>query len=326
VKFFNPLLAVVLSLAIVFALPAPQALASSFAVPIFNTPARFLALDSVVFQKTSYPNHDSNLDVSGSYPVVSGIPDAGFQAAVNKRIKDAYQGEIDAARLSRALSLSFYYEVKPYDPYYSVVFYFMIVGSSAKNKVDCVVFDIQRGDFATINDCLGPNGVQIVNYAIAKAILSNPDKYNLDSAVIDNSQTFYIDSGEVHIPFANFEFVVDIASVTSYTLKSGSYSVKNSYSINMVPLREVCEGLNYSVGWNISEKSAEVAKEGFSSKLTIDKNAYTKSRSETKLECPPELTEGQTFVPISYFEEVLGAFYTVSDDGSITFSVYEPAD
>jgi len=322
-KLFSGLAALALSFAVTAAaLPSP--VSASFFVPYdLDVFSRTLAAGAVVFQKTPYVNRENNLEASGSYPLVLGMFDASFQTLVNNRVAAVIKAETAAAGADRALSLSFSYDIKTYRTYYSVIFYFTIVGASAKNKVDSIVFDTGSSAFLTITDCLGPNALQIADSVISKAILADPDKYNADTADIGNDQTFYIDNGMVYISYDNNEFGVDMSSVTDYTLKSGSYIIKDAYSINMIPLREVCEGLNFTVTWDPLPKSAAVSKGAFASSVTIDSNSYTKNQNSAKLEAPPELTNGQTYVPISYFDEILGAFYTINDDGSIVFSVYD---
>lgn len=78
----------------------------------------------------------------------------------------------------------------------------------------------------------------------------------------------------------------------------------NEKGIVMVPLRAIAEALNYEVVWNNEEQSVRIGK-GISLKIGEDNYIYMK-KAPIKLGIAPEINEGKTFVPLSFFQEVIG--------------------
>ncbi|MDR1913280.1 MAG: copper amine oxidase N-terminal domain-containing protein, partial [Clostridiales bacterium] len=54
--------------------------------------------------------------------------------------------------------------------------------------------------------------------------------------------------------------------------------------------------------------------------IVVDKNEYTVENQVIPLEAAPTNQEGYVYVPVSFFEKVLGATYTVETDGTIVIS------
>ena len=85
-----------------------------------------------------------------------------------------------------------------------------------------------------------------------------------------------------------------IEAPAAYTNKDG---------VVMVPLRAISEALEYEVKWNQEMQSVLVGK-GISLKIGEDSYNYMKM-TPIKLGAAPELVEGTTFVPLSFFREVM---------------------
>jgi hypothetical protein len=96
-------------------------------------------------------------------------------------------------------------------------------------------------------------------------------------------------------------------------VKSFTLPVDETYTekkIVMVPLRVVVEGLGYVVGWDDEQKKVTVAKGTDVHLLNIGNQLYDQS----KLSVAPVIKDEKTFVPIEYFEKILGATYEVNED------------
>lgn len=73
--------------------------------------------------------------------------------------------------------------------------------------------------------------------------------------------------------------------------------------ILMVPLRAIAEALNFEVAWDGELRKVMVGK---AISLTIDENYYTFAKmAPIELEVGPEIVEDITFVPVSFFREVV---------------------
>ncbi|MDR1538379.1 MAG: copper amine oxidase N-terminal domain-containing protein [Clostridiales bacterium] len=95
--------------------------------------------------------------------------------------------------------------------------------------------------------------------------------------------------------------------------------VDETYTENkviLVPLRAVAEGLGYVVGWNESEQKVTVASGTDIHLLNIGSVTY----DDTKLSTAPVIKNDRTFVPVEYFEKILGALYSLKDD-TIVFTL-----
>jgi len=100
---------------------------------------------------------------------------------------------------------------------------------------------------------------------------------------------------------------------------------KTSYidenGITMLPVRAISEALGYDVSWNNQERSVNI---GNNTVFKIGINSYTNSQSQSKtLETAPIIKNDRSFVPLSFFKEILNVKVTdffentvVINDGS----------
>lgn len=275
--------------------------------------------------------------IEGNMPVVSGLTSPKFQAELNALIRQEYTDKTDAAKKDSAKKLSFSYEFTPGGgEYYSIVIRSSTVAVSTRDEVRAFVFG-SADKLLTVNDVLGPNGVKIINNVIADEMSKKPGTYNPDFAGITESQSFYVKDGSVFVVFDKYalgsaalgtpEFEINIDGVRNNTFtigKDDSYP-KDPYNVKMIPLRMVSSGLGFGLAWNPKELSIDVTRDSaVVASLSIGKNVYFKSKYPAyTLEFPPEIDEnGVTYLPISFFERILDACYTVDQAGSITFSYY----
>ena len=77
----------------------------------------------------------------------------------------------------------------------------------------------------------------------------------------------------------------------------------NDQGVIMVPLRAIAEALKFDVMWDAKSKKAMVGKVA---SATIGQDYYTYMKTAPiKLGTAPEIVKGRTFVPISFFKEVM---------------------
>jgi hypothetical protein len=102
----------------------------------------------------------------------------------------------------------------------------------------------------------------------------------------------------------------------------------------MVPLRSVCGALGYTVAWSSADKSITVEWPGETHvSMSLDKNDYTLAKrpshektTSRALESAPELMDGITYVPISFFDQILDRVaFSVDESENVVFSCYTGA-
>jgi hypothetical protein len=182
----------------------------------------------------------------------------------------------------------------------------------------------------TSEECLGKNGIAIASEIIESAIISEPDKYNAAFRKISNEEDFYIDNNEFVAIYNNYKFTVDLYLLKNLTLDGESVK-QTSYSANkdvkFIPLRRVCEEFGYDVFWNQGSKSVEIRKGRKIIFISIGEILAQIDNARFDLDAPPILENGETYVPLNFFEQTLGLYYHFdSEDNSITFSVYDVGD
>lgn len=85
----------------------------------------------------------------------------------------------------------------------------------------------------------------------------------------------------------------------------------------MIPLRQIAEAIEYEVKWNNKLRSVELTKGAKWTSLTIGQDNYNFAKMTVKLGAAPELTEGTTFVPLTFLEEVLRVDVDITEEGII---------
>lgn len=77
--------------------------------------------------------------------------------------------------------------------------------------------------------------------------------------------------------------------------------------IRMLPLRVIAENLGFDVTWNDSDKSVDLSKGTEIIQVFIGKNEYRFNDASTSLNAAPEIVESRTFVPYTFFEDIIKA-------------------
>jgi len=86
----------------------------------------------------------------------------------------------------------------------------------------------------------------------------------------------------------------------------------------MVPLRAVAEALGYDVIWNADEQSVNL---GPALTLTIGSDYYIRGRMVPfELGTAPELTDGLTYVPLSFWQTVVGGLDAYVFEGQVVIA------
>jgi len=292
------------------------------------------------------PTREEGLDIKGELPAVQNLNDFGL--LLNQDIQDTYRQKVAAAKESKARSITFgceYYSSR--SGVSSIVLTTRIVTAVTKDEVDSFNYIPAESRLVGVNDILGPNGLQIANKVISQRIRSDPETYYTNFPGLQDTDAFHVtNDGNIVFLFDAFQIAPGSVGVTSFTLKisdivntmpfqkDDGYWIKDtSYSLKMVSLRAVCDNLGYSIGWNNSTKEITVSRNDGSDvsvSFMIDVNNYKSSSPDApdkvqkrSLESAPVMIGGVTYVPISFFDQILELVaYHVDDNDNIIFSSY----
>lgn len=99
---------------------------------------------------------------------------------------------------------------------------------------------------------------------------------------------------------------VEEEAVPVTELKIAADDVKEEDGIKMIPVRKYAESLELTVSWNGEDKSVKVGTVPMGVSFKIGENSYSKAKMMPFiLECAPKLIDDTTYVPVSFFEQVL---------------------
>ena len=221
----------------------------------------------------------------------------------------------------------------------SIVITMEAVSASTTTAIATTVVNTYYGEIITLSQ-YNINAIALVNNYIRTRIDANPRFFVPNFGGIDAEHPFYFNSGRLVIPFGsgmlsargthritlntdNIETVVVRPSQT-FTLPAEQYSVR------MVRLSAVARHLGYRLDWNSRTRTVEIRTgddENYEvvSTLIVGENSYNyRSSDERTLEVAPALRHGSTYVPLSFFDEIMGLTATVTPNGYIVISRYIP--
>lgn len=190
------------------------------------------------------------------------------------------------------------------------------------SKGELVTEDIKGKDLAIV---FGPMTMSIPGQTTPEIIVILDVEKDEASA---ESNTEATDNGVSTLPIElTDEDKSNLSTGIVESLKGGGYIVMNetieapeAFALGnyvMVPLRAIAEAAGYEVKWDEGLQAITV---GFHVTLTIDKDYYTFARmAPIELGQAPVNVDGVTYVPMEFFDRVLGLEINVAD-GNIVVS------
>ena len=275
-----------------------------------------------------------NIRITGETPQVSGLVSGAFERDVNARIGEVYREFELAAIDSNALRLEFSFEHITDGNNNFVVIYADIVAANELRQVSVVSFDAAAARFLTLEDFLGPNASCLAERHISEHMRRNPGRFNSEFAGLSQNPSFIATDGQVKFLFNQAEIAparfgvvriaMDAANVRNVSFDEDEYITVTDFMVKMIPLRHAAESLGYTVEWYEADRSIRIINNGFEARLKPDRNRYSLvGRVEPiELEAAPLLIDGVTHVPVSFFEEILGASHSVDEARTVTISIY----
>ncbi len=104
--------------------------------------------------------------------------------------------------------------------------------------------------------------------------------------------------------------------VDDVTVSDAAYTADEKL---MLPLRSLCEALDYTVEWDAETRGISLTKGAHYITMNIDVDGYTFARTAPMpLGTAPTLSaEGVTFVPANFVDEILKLEYSVAENGDV---------
>ncbi len=274
----------------------------------------------------------SGVRVSGKLPYLDGLNKTKLQQNINSAIETVYNNRVQSKNVK---SVEFSFDYKVSKEIQSLVIYSKVTDIATKTQIDTICFN--NSNLLKITDVLGINGVQIANKIIQEKMRKQPQVFYPDFDGISPDQNFFVENGTVRICFGQSEIApinqglvyVDVNpdNIVPFVIKNRNYLVKDDYELKMIPLRDICETFGFNVTWLNMDSAVSIYKKDTYITIYPGKNAYTKGKNYPKsLESAPEIINGITYVPLSFFELFLDAVYTVDSNDNIIFSYYDNAN
>lgn len=76
--------------------------------------------------------------------------------------------------------------------------------------------------------------------------------------------------------------------------------------VPMLPIRKLLEGLGYEIRWNKELRQVDIFKDAWTTSIKPGQNYYFKDKEPIRLSQAPEIKDGETYVPLGFFESILG--------------------
>lgn len=275
--------------------------------------------------------NNNNIIIYGEYPFVLGLKNASFQNNVNKKIDNIIKSKTTAYSQKTANKIEVYYDTIQDENSLSIVIYFKNIYNNDITPYS-VNIDIENNKYITINDYFGANGINYSNKVVSNRASNMGVTYKKvteDTPFYIKNKNIYIIYGAGSITFSqkgNIIFEIPSNNLNSFSVSEENYYKKSQYNVKMVPLREPLQYFGYTMNWEISKNAITVLKNGkFISYLVIGENKYSDKNNKVirQLEFAPEIKNGKTYVPISYFSEILEMLFAVDNKNNIIISSYK---
>ena len=278
----------------------------------------------------TYPN----IRFDGEMPQILGMEDLQFQSEINGRILNIYEDFELLAVDNDAFRVKFDFEHVSYGNNHFIKIFASIAAAGESRHVQTIGFNVMEADYLFIEDFLGPNATALANDHITSHIRQNPGMFSSGFTGLTDNPRFFAVEGAVVFLFDQSEIAparfgvtqieMDSSRIRSVSFTIDEYITVTDFMVKMVPLREAVEGLGFFLEWNESDNSIIVTGGSFETLLEIGQNSFGQPGrlDPIELEAAPLLYDGITYVPVSFFDAVLGARRSTDSNGTITISVY----
>ena len=277
------------------------------------------------------------LEMEGRIPYLNNNV-GNIYGHINNEINRIRSQIILNARESRARSVYFNFDTFFSEPYMSIIIKSTATSASSKTEVASVNFNIITGDLIYASDIVGTHVVQLADRLLDEMIRRNPGRYNPSFAGIRNNQAFSITDEKITFWFNEFQLApgfdgivplsLRLNDILEVTLTRDLYHIREGFNLKMVPLRIVRQ-LGYAFIWDPETGGTSIFHDGeLVIKVFPGINDYIReSRFTRSLESAPEIIGITTYVPISFFDQILNMVaFNIDDNNTIVFASYLVSD
>jgi len=274
-----------------------------------------------------------NVRLRGQRPVVNvegdfgELLDARFQSQFNEFIRLAG----DSAR-----TLTFAFEVTVSGGFVNVKFF--CNRTAEEQHVLTTVINSVTGEIVSLADVTGVNGVRLINQALLARVAANPSQFSAGFTGITANQNFYMNGTTAVLMFNEFEFInartgrvranINLDDITNVVVNPDEH-IQDSNGIQIKQLRHVIgNGIGYELTWTDITNTVNIASEETNITITIGRNSYVNARHPgiLELEVAPQLFNERTYLPLSFYTQIMNLTYHIHQDGSITFSRFDDSN
>ena len=282
---------------------------------------------------------EEGLEIRGELPVVQYSGNLG--AVLNRRINETYNQKVAAAKENRARRIDFDWFSFSSEGINSILIRTTITTTVSRDEVNSFNYTLDGSRLVGVNDILGTNGLDIASKVISRRIRSEPGRYHANFPGLRDTDAFYVSGNEITFLFDAFQIAPGSEGIVDFSLRmdnishsramrrNADYWIDNTnYSLKMVSLRAVCDELGYTIAWDPASRAVTVRRGDVTVSLRNGQNVYTISRpgapNQTRsLEAAPRIRNGVTYVPISFFDQILDLVaFNVQSNGDIIFTTY----
>ena len=300
-------------------------LSSSFFINTFANDKTIYSVSKNISYKKN------NMNIKGTYPIIQNLKNKKFEDEINKEILNLienYFNESISARTQvseRIINLS--YKTFLYKNIFSICLYFKNLNTS-ESDVKTIVIDINKQKKLSINSILGNNAILYANKVLKEKTKQNDFK----NPKIYDENTFYVENGNLFLYFIDenpfvprnlFTISLSPKNIKNYIINKNEYYIKSPYNVKMLPLREPLEALGFKILWNEENEHITISTEDnkLVSYIKATENKYSKGSFVARpLEFAPELKNGITYVPISFFSDIADLLYSIDENNNIIVS------
>ncbi|RJX37494.1 DUF3298 domain-containing protein [Paenibacillus pinisoli] len=197
------------------------------------------------------------------------------------------------------------------------------------------VRNVQEAARVTLQDLFGADYKKKIDEQISKTINEQQDAYFADEFKgIHEEQSFYVENKQAVVVFPKYAIAPGSTGTPEFRIPleeskaeegakpgdaiaiviNGKKALQPGFMNEtgnriMLPLRELSEGLGFTITWNAENRSAELTKpkSPISTLVQVGKDQYNVNKQAKPLGAAPIIKEGTMYVPADFFKEVLQA-------------------
>ena len=314
---------------------APDA---NWGVPVRVTTEPGIRWNVGMHTREEFDRRQEGLDIRGYLPSIS--PEFSAHIKLNNHIDDARHSLISEARRVRARSITFWYEYHETDSLISIVIFAEVSSVISRTLVYSINFDPFNGNLLTMNQALNMDIIPLAERILTERIRREPESYYAAHSVPLHGRAFFITRdrrlvilfdefqlSSTRAGFATIELRLD--NIVTSTLLPGEYHNprENGYNLRMIPLGRVVRELGYTATSIQDEQGLRIEVWRGSRLITTMRpgvNDYSVQGFQSRsLESAPYLSNDRTYVPITFFDQILPlTTYTINGGGAIVFLSY----